>query len=157
MGAHELVAWLSPRNHPKCASAPIAPAMEEELELVSRLQKKAAHDVAIQRYDYLVKHVNAIRILPHLVSSKLVEPDFQEYLDGERTEKNKMMVLLRELLSSPMEEYWFKYFIHALSKYPPYQPVVEILLEGECHRYNFRELATTPRTTRAETYPSLCS
>ena len=107
--------------------------MEEELKLVSRLQKKAAHDVVIQRYDYLVKHVKAIHMLPHLVSSKLVEPEFQEYLDGERTERNKMMALLRELLSSPMED-WFKYFIHALSKYSPYQTVVDVLLTGESHR-----------------------
>ena len=129
--------------------------MEEELKLVSRLQKKAAHDVVIQRYDYLVKHVKAIHILPHLVASKLVEPDFYQCLAHECTEKDKMMVLLRELLSSPMES-WFRDFIDALSKYSPYQTVVDVLLEGESHRY-FRELATTPRTTRAETYPSLCS
>ena len=108
--------------------------MEEELKLVSRLQKKAAHDVVIHQYDYLVKHVKAIRILPHLVSSKLVEPDFQEYLDGERSERNKMMVVLRELLSSPMES-WFRDFIGALSKYSPYQTVVDVLLTGESHRY----------------------
>ena len=66
--------------------------MEEELKLISRLQKKAAHDVVIQQYDDLVKHVKAIHILPHLVSSKLVEPDFHQYLDGERTERGKMMV-----------------------------------------------------------------
>ena len=107
--------------------------MEEEPKLVSRLQKKAAHDVVIQRYDYLVKHVKTTHILPHLVASKLVEPDFHQYLDGERTERDKMMVLLRELLSSPMED-WFKYFIGALSKYPPYQTVVEDLLMGESHR-----------------------
>ena len=129
--------------------------MEEELNLVSRLQKKAAYDVVIQRYDYLVKHVKTSHILPHLVSSKLVEPDFHQYLDGERTEKNKMMVLLRELLSSPMES-WFRDFIGALSKYSPYQPIVDVLLTGESHSY-FHELATTPRTTRAETYPSLCA
>ena len=108
-------------------------AMEEELKRVSRLQKKAGHDVVIQRYDYLVKHVKAIHILPHLVSSRLVEPDFHQYLDGERTERNKMMVLLRELLSSPMED-WFRDFIGALSKYPPYQTVVDVLLTGESHR-----------------------
>ena len=101
--------------------------MEEELKLVSRLQKKAAHDAVIQRYDYLVKHVKTIHILPHLVSSKLAEPDFHQYLDGERTERNKKMALLRELLSSPMED-WFRDFIGALSKYPPCQTVVDILL-----------------------------
>ena len=108
-------------------------AMEEELKRVCRLQKKAAHEVVIQRYDYLVKHVKAIHILPHLVSSKLVEPDFHQYLDGERTERHKMMVLLRELLTSPMED-WFRNFIGALSKYPPYQTVVDDLLTGESHR-----------------------
>ena len=107
--------------------------MEEELKLVSPLQKKAAHDVVIQRYDYLVKHVKTIHILPHLVSSKLVEPDFHQYLEGERTEKGKIMAVLQELLSSPMED-WFKYFIDALSNYPPYQTVVNTLLTGESHR-----------------------
>ena len=107
--------------------------MEEELKVVSRLQKKAARDVVIQRYDYLVKHVKTIHILPHLVSSKLVEPDFHQYLDGERTERDKMMVLLRELLSNPMES-WFRDFIDALSKYSPYQTVVDVLLTGESHR-----------------------
>ena len=108
-------------------------AMEEELKLVSRLQKKAAHDVVIQRYDYLVKHVKAIHMLPHLVSSKVVEPEFQEYLDGERTEKDKMMVVLRELLRSPMER-WFRDFIGALSKCSLYRTVVDILLAGESTR-----------------------
>ena len=107
--------------------------MEEVLKLDSRLQKKAAHDVVIQRYDYLVKHVKSILILPHLVSSKLVEPDFKEYLDGERTEKDKMMALLRELLRSPMED-WFDHFIGALSKYSRYKTVVDVLLMGESHR-----------------------
>ena len=107
--------------------------MEEELKLVSCLQKKAAHDVVIQRYEYLVKHVKTIHILPHLVSSNLVEPDFHEYLEGERTERDKMMAMLRELLSSPMEN-WFRDFIGALSKYPPYQTVVDDLLTGESHR-----------------------
>ena len=110
-----------------------AMAMAEELKLVSRLQKKAAHDAVIHRYAYLVEHVNTILILPHLVSSRLVEPDFHQYLDGERTEKDKMMVLLRKLLSSPMES-WFRDFIDALSKYPPYQTVVDVLLTGESHR-----------------------
>ena len=107
--------------------------MEEELKLVSRLQKKAAYDVVIQRYEYLVKHVKTIHILPHLVSTELVEPDFHQYLDGERTERDKMMALLRELLSSPKES-WFRDFIAALSRYPPYQTVVDVLLTGESHR-----------------------
>ena len=97
------------------------------------IQKKVALDVVIQRYDYLVKHIKAIHILPHLVSSKLVEPDFKEHLDSERTERDKMMALLREMLRSPMED-WFRGFIGALSKYPPYQTVVDVLLTGESHR-----------------------
>ena len=107
--------------------------MEEELKLVSRLQKKAKHDVVIQRYDYLVKHVKTIHILPHLVASKLVDPDFYQCLEHERTEREKMMVVLRELLSSPMET-WFGDFIGALSKFSPYQTVVDLLLTGESHR-----------------------
>ena len=104
--------------------------MEEESKLVSRLQKKTACDVVIQRYDYLVRHVNATRILPPLVASKLVEPDFSEYLGHERTEKDRMMAVLRELLRSPMEG-WFKDFIGALSKFPQYKIVVDTLLTGK--------------------------
>ena len=142
MGARALVAWRDvrvygrtvPEEPPKaCVRACVCRTMEEEPKLVSRLQKKAAHDAVIQRYDDLVKYVKTILIFPHLVSSKLVEPDFQEYLDGERTERDKMMVLLRELLSSPMED-WFRDFIGALSKYPQYQTVVDVLLTGESHR-----------------------
>ena len=91
-------------------------AMEEE-KRVSRLQKKTAYDVVIRNYEYLVRHVDAIRILPHLVVSKLVEPNFSQYLSHERTDKDKMMALLRELLRSPMEG-WFRDFSGALSKFP---------------------------------------
>ena len=101
-----------------------------------------------------MRHVNAIRILPHLVSSRLVEPDFSEYLAHERTDKGKMMALLRELLRSPMEG-WFKEFISALSSFPQYVIVVNTLLAGtqyrdahmqhaHCHRhYNIPELKCT--------------
>ena len=125
---------------------------------MSRLQKKTACDVVIQRYDYLVRHVNATRILPHLVTSKLVEPDFSEYLDHERTEKDKMMAVLREVLRTPMED-WFKDFIGALSKFPQYQTVVDTLFTGKyigdartyvCNTHALAE------TARVETYPSLC-
>ena len=113
---------------------PAHTVMEGDPKLVSRLQNKTACDVVIQRYDYLVRHVNATRILPHLVASKLVEPDFSEYLGHERTEKAKMMAVLRELLRSPMEG-WFKDFIGALSKFPQYQIVVDTLLAG---KYSYR-------------------
>ena len=103
--------------------------MADEAKLVSRLQKKTAHDVVIRRYDYLVRHIDAIRILPYLVSSELVEPDFSQYLERERTDKDKMMALLRELLRSPMEG-WFRDFIGALSKFPQYQVVWDTLLTG---------------------------
>ena len=133
--------------------------MEEESKLVSRLQKKTACDVVIQRYDYLVRHVNATRILPHLVASKLVEPDFSEYLGHERTEKAKMMAVLRELLRSPMEG-WFKDFIGALSKFPQHQIVVDTLLTGkyivgDTRTYVCNTHALT-ETARVETYPPLC-
>ena len=103
--------------------------MEEEEKRVSRLQKKTAHDVVIRRYEYLVRHVDAIRILPHLVTSELVEPDFTQYLEREGTDKDKMMALLRELLRSPMEG-WFRDFIGALFKFPQYQVVCDTLLTG---------------------------
>ena len=118
--------------------------MEEEAKFVSRLQEKTTYDVVIRRYDYLVRHVNAIRILPHLVSSELVEPDFSQYLEHERTDKDKMATLLRELLRIPMEG-WFKYFIGALSRFQQYEIVIDTLLAGNgkrhTHGYN-RQLAT---------------
>ena len=107
--------------------------MEEESKRVSPLQKKAAHEVVIQRYDYLVKHIKPFLILPKLVASKLIVPDFKDYLDGERTEMKKMMAVLQELLRNPMED-WFEYFIDALSEYRQYQTVVDTLRKGESHR-----------------------
>lgn len=126
--------------------------MEEELRRVSRLQMKAAYDVVIQRYDYLVGHVNPMHIFPHLVSSKLVEQDFRQYLDGERTDKGKMRAVLRELITSPMEG-WFKDFIGALSKFPQYKVVVDTLLTG-----NSRPLTHHTHTCCqiARRNPSLC-
>ena len=118
--------------------------MEEESRRVSRLQMKAAYDVVIQRYDYLVGHVNAMRIFPYLVSSKLVEPDFGQYLEGERTDKDKMMAVLRELITSPMEG-WFKYFIGALSKFPQYNTVVDNLLTGKLLTHEYINYARSSR------------
>ena len=104
-------------------------AMEEEPRRVSRLQRSVANDVVIQRYDFLVGCVDAIRIFPYLVRSKVVQQEYRQYLDGERTDKDKMMALLRELTRSPMES-WFNEFIGALSQIPQYHAVVEILVEG---------------------------
>ena len=103
--------------------------MEEEQERVSHLQRGVANDVIIQNYDYIVGCVKAILIFPYLVSSRVVLQDFHQYLDGERTDKDKMMALLRELTRSP-EETWFKEFIGALSKIPQYKPIVDHLLKG---------------------------
>ena len=104
--------------------------MEEDQEIVTRLQRDTANDVIIQNYDYLVGCVNAVAIFPYLVSSGLVDQDFRQRLDGERTEKDKMMALLRELTRSPLE-CWFKEFIGALSKISQYKIVSENLQKGE--------------------------
>ena len=103
--------------------------MEEEQELIVRLQRDAANEVICQNYAYLVGCVNAVLILPYLVSSKLVDQDFCQRLEGERTDKDKMMALLRELTRNPME-CWFKEFIGALSKISQYRIVVDHLLKG---------------------------
>lgn len=103
--------------------------MEEEQETVARLQRDAADDVILQNYSYLVGCVNAILIFPYLVESRMVNQDFRQHLEGERTDKDKMMVLLRELTRSPMDD-WFKEFIGALSKISQYKPVVRNLLKG---------------------------
>lgn len=103
--------------------------MEEECEMVSRLQRGVANDVIIKNYHYIVGCVNAILIFPYLVSSRMVQHDFRQYLDGERTDKDKMMALLRELTRSPQET-WFKEFIGALSRFPQYETVVDHLLKG---------------------------
>ena len=118
---------LSRGNHPFCGLK--GAIMEEESKLVSRLQKEVARCVVIKQHSHLVGHVNAIRIFPHLVSSQVFEPDFRQELDYERTDKDKMMLLLRELIRNPMEG-WFKEFVGALSKFPHYQSVVDSLLEG---------------------------
>ena len=122
--------------------------MEEEEKRVSRLQKKTAYDVVIRNYEYLVRHVDAIRTFPHLVSSELVEPDFSQYLELERTDKDKIMALLREFLRSPMEG-WFRDFIGALSKFPQYQVICDTLLTG-------REKETHACMQHVRTF-SLCS
>ena len=101
--------------------------MDENREQLSVLQSRTACDVVIQKYDYLVEHVNAVRIFPHLVASGLVEQDFLQYLDGERTDKDKMMALLREVTKCPQES-WFDRFTNALSKVPQYEEVASDLL-----------------------------
>ena len=103
--------------------------MEEEKRRLSRLQRIVANDVVIQRYDFLVGCVDAIRIFPYLVASRVVQQEYRQYLDGERTDKDKMMALLRELTRSPLEN-WFNEFIGALSQISQYHAVAEILVEG---------------------------
>ncbi|MDA8003152.1 MAG: hypothetical protein MPL62_17855 [Alphaproteobacteria bacterium] len=103
--------------------------MEEDQQRVSRLQRKVAHDVVIEKYDFLVGCLDAVRLFPYLVSRKVVQKEFLQYLDGERTDKDKMMALLRELTRSPMDG-WFNEFVGALSKVPQYQAVAAMLTEG---------------------------
>ena len=105
--------------------------MDKERERLSRLglQKGAANEVILNNYDYLVEHVNPIHIFPYLVPSRLVDQDFRQYLDHERTDKDKMMALLRRLTRSP-EGAWFDGFTNALSRIPQYEIVAERLMEG---------------------------
>ena len=103
--------------------------MDEYQKRLSCLQKRVAYDVIINNYDFLVGCVDAVRIFPCLVSSRLVEPDFRQFLDGERTDKDKMMALLTELTRRP-EGTWFDRFTNALSKFPQYHTVADVLLTG---------------------------
>ena len=68
-----------------------------------RLQRAVSNDIIINNYHYIVGCVNTILIFPYLVSSRVVQQDFRQYLDGERTDKDKMMALLRELTRCPLE------------------------------------------------------
>ena len=105
--------------------------MEEKSKLVSsRIQKDTAYKVIIKNYTYLVEHVDAIRIFPHLVTSKLVEQDFRQRLEHKVTEKEKMMALL-QALTRCTEETWFDSFTNALSRVPQYEKVAGALLEGD--------------------------
>ena len=105
--------------------------MEEQSKIVSaRIQKETAYDVVIKNYDYLVGHVDAIRIFPKLVSSRLVEQDFRQRLERKETDKEKMMALLQELTRCT-EETWFDGFTNALSKVSQYEKVANTLLEGD--------------------------
>ena len=102
---------------------------EKAKEASVRLLKETAHDVIIENYDDLVGHIDAIRIFPKLVSSKLVEPDFRQRLDRKETDKDKMMALLQELTRCT-EETWFDRFTNALSKVPRYVKIVDKLMKG---------------------------
>ena len=105
--------------------------MEEKSKLVSsRIQKETAYKVIIKNYAYLVEHVDAIRIFPQLVASKLVEQDFLQRLEHKETKKEKMMALL-QALTRCTEETWFDSFTNALSRVPQYEKVVGTLLEGD--------------------------
>ena len=112
--------------------------MEEERRRVSRLQRNVATEVIIERYDLLVGCIDAIRIFPYLVSSRVLQQKYRQYLDCERTDDDKMMALLREITRSPMEN-WFNEFIGALSQFPQYHDVADMLAEGssllaKCHK-----------------------
>ena len=95
----------------------------------ARIQKETAHDVIIENYDDLVGQVDAIRIFPQLVSSRLVEPDFLERLERKETSKVKTMALLHELTRCT-EETWFDGFTNALSKVPQYVKIADKLMKG---------------------------
>ena len=110
-----------------CRLISLISAMDKDREELSLLQNRTACDVVVQKYDYLVEHVNAVRIFPHLVSSGLVDQDFLQYLNGERTDKDKMMALLREVTKCPKES-WFDRFTNALSKVPQYEVIASGLL-----------------------------
>ena len=108
--------------------------MAAKSEVVSsRIQKETANDVIIRNYDYLVGHVDAIRIFPKLVPSRLVDPDFRQRLERKETDKDRMMALLQELTRCT-EETWFDGFTNALSKVPQYVKVANDLLEGDLLR-----------------------
>ena len=110
----------------------LSAVMEEGSKRVSlRIQKDTAYNVIIDNYNYLVGHVNAVRIFPQLVSSRLVEPDFRQRLDCKQTDRDKMMALLHELIRCT-EETWFDGFANALSKVPQYENVADKLLKGDC-------------------------
>ena len=105
--------------------------MEEKSKLVlACIQKETAYKIVIKDYAYLVGHIDAIRIFPHLVTSRLVEQDFRLLLDYKQTDKAKMMVLLLELTRST-EETWFDGFTNALSKVPQYEKVTNSLMKGD--------------------------
>ena len=97
--------------------------------LASQLQSETARDVIINNYEYLVRHVDAIRIFPDLVSSGLVHQDFLQRLERKVTDNDKMMALLQQLTKST-EGTWFDIFVNALSKVPQYEIVADKLLEG---------------------------
>ena len=105
--------------------------MEDKSTLVSsRIQKETAYKVIIKNYAYLVEHVDAIRIFPQLVASRLVEQDFRQRLQHKETDKEKMMALL-QVLTRCTEETWFDSFTNALSRVPRYVVVAGTLLEGD--------------------------
>ena len=105
--------------------------MEVKSKLVSsRILKETADEVFINNYPYLVEHLDAIRLFPHLVASRLVEQDFWQRLERKETEKEKMMALL-QALTRCTEETWFDSFTNALSKVPQYEKVAGTLLEGD--------------------------
>ena len=105
--------------------------MEGKSKLVSsRIQKETAYKVIIKNYAYLVEHVDAIRIFPQLVASKLVEQGFLQRLERKETDTEKTMALI-QVLTRCTEETWFDSFTNALSRVPQYEKVAGALLEGD--------------------------
>lgn len=73
-------------------------------QLITHLQNNTARDAIISNYEYLVRHVDAIRVFPHLVTSTLVDQDFRQRLDREVTDNDKMMALLQQLNRSDHQQ-----------------------------------------------------
>ena len=96
----------------------------------SRIEKETAYKVIIKNYAYLVEHVDALRVFPQLVESRLVEQDFRQRLERKETDKEKMMALI-QALTRCTEETWFDGFTNALSKVPHYENVAGTLLKGD--------------------------
>ena len=135
-----LVTWRDVSQGVYCDLSPLRSHMEDRAKLVS-FQKEIAYDVIIKNYSFLVGHLNAIRIFPQLVSSRVVEPDFCQRLDCRQTDRDKMIALLHELVRCT-EETWFDRFTNALSKVPQYEKVADKLLEGNCPCTHTRTFGT---------------
>ena len=89
----------------------------------------AAEKAVRSRYAYLVNHLNATDVLPKLVEKGLVGPDFHQNLQG-KTRREQVQVLLTEILSSPIRD-WFDKFVQALEEgSPAHRTIAEELRKG---------------------------
>ena len=73
-----------------------------------------AKEAVTSRYDYLVDHLDAMGVLPNLVSKGLVDANFHQNLQG-KTRREQVQFLLTEILSSPDPD-WFDKFVQALKE-----------------------------------------